>query len=34
MGVQWHAEWRATDDEVSVRLYEAFGAAARGGRFE
>jgi putative glutamine amidotransferase len=34
MGVQWHAEWRATDDEVSVRLYEAFGAAARGGASE
>jgi putative glutamine amidotransferase len=30
MGVQWHAEWRATGDEVSARLYGAFGAAARG----
>ena len=30
MGVQWHAEWRATGDEVSARLYGAFGKAARG----
>jgi putative glutamine amidotransferase len=30
MGVQWHAEWRAQADEVSARLFGAFGAAARG----
>jgi putative glutamine amidotransferase len=30
MGVQWHAEWRAAKDEVSARLYGAFGRAARG----
>ncbi|RMH53181.1 MAG: gamma-glutamyl-gamma-aminobutyrate hydrolase family protein [Alphaproteobacteria bacterium] len=29
MAVQWHAEWRADEDPVSRRLFEAFGAAMR-----
>ena len=27
--VQWHPEWRAADNEVSLRLFHAFGAACR-----
>lgn len=27
LGVQWHPEWRFREDPVSVRLFEAFGAA-------
>ena len=27
--VQWHPEWRAADNPVSLRLLEAFGAAVR-----
>lgn len=27
--VQWHPEWRAADNPVSMRLLEAFGAAVR-----
>ena len=30
MGVQWHCEWKAARDPVSVAIYGAFGAAARG----
>lgn len=29
VGVQWHPEFRFADDPVSVRLFEAFGAACR-----
>ena len=25
--VQWHPEWQAADNPVSVRLFQAFGAA-------
>lgn len=28
--VQWHPEWRFWEDEVSTRLFQAFGAAVRG----
>lgn len=34
MAVQWHAEWRAGEDEVSRLLFETFAAATRGGRRE
>jgi putative glutamine amidotransferase len=27
--VQWHPEWRAANNPVSVRLFAAFGAACR-----
>jgi putative glutamine amidotransferase len=27
--VQWHPEWRAVDNPVSVQLFQAFGAAVR-----
>ena len=27
LGVQWHPEWRAADDPVSMRLLQAFGEA-------
>ncbi|MCP5283905.1 MAG: gamma-glutamyl-gamma-aminobutyrate hydrolase family protein [Burkholderiaceae bacterium] len=30
--VQWHPEWRAAENDVSVRLFEAFGRAVRGYR--
>jgi putative glutamine amidotransferase len=29
MGVQWHAEWRSTEDPVSRALFRAFGDACR-----
>lgn len=29
LGVQWHPEWRASQNPVSVRLLEAFGQALR-----
>ncbi|MFZ2869088.1 gamma-glutamyl-gamma-aminobutyrate hydrolase family protein [Zavarzinia sp.] len=29
ISVQWHPEWKALDNPVSMRLFEAFGAAAR-----
>lgn len=29
LGVQWHPEWRVRDNPVSLRLFRAFGAAAR-----
>ena len=29
VGVQWHAEWRIEDHELSRRLFERFGEAAR-----
>ncbi|MCS6877735.1 MAG: gamma-glutamyl-gamma-aminobutyrate hydrolase family protein [Geminicoccaceae bacterium] len=29
LGVQWHPEWRVTEDPVSRCLFAAFGAAAR-----
>jgi putative glutamine amidotransferase len=29
IGVQWHAEYRAAEDDVSAALFSAFGAAAR-----
>lgn len=30
IGVQWHAEYKAAEDEVSAKLFAAFGDAARG----
>lgn len=30
LGVQWHPEWRARGNPLSVKLFEAFGAALRG----
>jgi putative glutamine amidotransferase len=27
--VQWHPEWRAADNPVSMRLFGAFGVAVR-----
>jgi len=27
LGVQWHPEWRSSEDAISTRLFEAFGAA-------
>lgn len=30
IGVQWHPEWNAENDEVSKPLFEAFGNALRG----
>ena len=32
VGVQWHPEWRAGDNEVSRKLFAAFGDACRGWR--
>ncbi len=29
VGVQWHPEWQASDNPVSVKLFEAFGEACR-----
>ncbi|WP_025917291.1 gamma-glutamyl-gamma-aminobutyrate hydrolase family protein [Herminiimonas sp. CN] len=29
LAVQWHPEWRLTDNPVSMKLYAAFGAACR-----
>ncbi len=29
IAVQWHPEWRALENPVSMRLFEAFGEAAR-----
>lgn len=29
IAVQWHPEWRATDNQASMRLFKAFGDAAR-----
>jgi putative glutamine amidotransferase len=29
IGVQWHAEWRATEDPLSGALFRAFGDACR-----
>lgn len=29
LGVQWHPEWRAADNPISMRLLRAFGAACR-----
>lgn len=29
LGVQWHPEWKAGENPVSMRLFGAFGAAAR-----
>ena len=29
LGVQWHPEWQAASNPVSVRLFQAFGAACR-----
>jgi putative glutamine amidotransferase len=29
LGVQWHPEWRASDNPVSLRLLRAFGLACR-----
>jgi putative glutamine amidotransferase len=29
LAVQWHPEWRAADNPVSVQLFEAFGQALR-----
>lgn len=30
LGVQWHPEYKAADNPLSVRLFQAFGTAARG----
>lgn len=32
LGVQWHPEWKATSNPVSMELFRRFGAAARGGK--
>jgi putative glutamine amidotransferase len=29
LGVQWHPEWQAALNPVSVRMYQAFGEACR-----
>lgn len=29
VGVQWHPEWQASDNPVSIRLFQAFGEACR-----
>jgi putative glutamine amidotransferase len=29
LGVQWHPEWQATSNPVSIKLFEAFGDACR-----
>lgn len=29
LGVQWHPEWRATENELSLAMFRAFGAACR-----
>ena len=29
LAVQWHPEWKATDNELSVKIFEAFGEACR-----
>jgi putative glutamine amidotransferase len=34
LGVQWHPEWRAEQNPVSMRLFGAFGEAARRYRSE
>ena len=28
-GVQWHPEWRVTENELSLAMFKAFGAACR-----
>lgn len=28
LGVQWHPEWRATENEVSMAIFQAFGEAS------
>ena len=29
LAVQWHPEWQATDDEISIAIFQAFGDACR-----
>ncbi len=29
LGVQWHPEWRSTEDELSTAMFKAFGEACR-----
>jgi len=29
LGIQWHPEWRVTENPFSMAIFEAFGAAAR-----
>ena len=29
LGVQWHPEWRSTEDELSIAMFKAFGDACR-----
>ena len=29
LGVQWHPEWRTTENELSLAIFRAFGAACR-----
>ena len=29
LGVQWHPEWRSTEDELSTKMFKAFGDACR-----
>ena len=29
MAVQWHPEWRVTEDELSMKIFTAFGDACR-----
>ena len=29
LGVQWHPEWRSTEDELSTAIFKAFGDACR-----
>lgn len=32
IGIQWHPEWKVTEDPFSMRLFESFGAACRARR--
>jgi putative glutamine amidotransferase len=32
LGVQWHPEWRARENPISVKLFEAFGQALKAAR--
>lgn len=29
LAVQWHPEWKASENPHSIKLFEAFGAACR-----
>ncbi|MNE06433.1 Gamma-glutamyl-gamma-aminobutyrate hydrolase PuuD [compost metagenome] len=34
LAVQWHPEWKATENPHSIKLFEAFGAACRRHRMQ